>query len=50
MGDLCETNSSILGEDGKMCGAIQAIGGAYFLVLLLFVCYVKAKKGGENHE
>lgn len=27
-----------------MCGAIRAIGGAYFLVLLLFVCYLKAKK------
>lgn len=27
-----------------MCGAIRAIGGAYFLVLWLFVCYLKAKK------
>ena len=27
-----------------MHGAIRAIGGAYFLVLLLFVCYLKAKK------
>ena len=27
-----------------MHGEIRAIGGAYFLVLLLIVCYVKAKK------
>ena len=27
-----------------MHGGIRAIGGAYFLVLLLFVCYVEAKK------
>ena len=27
-----------------MHGAIRAIGGVYFLVLLHFLCYLKAKK------